>query len=427
MRRAASPGKDLLFWIVLLLMVYGAVELIVLLAYRPLAGSSFSAVQEQADVVAPDRRAGREAAGLGFQDPNMALHPYLGYVFRPKTDADEGFSIPVSEDGFLDERSLLRRRDGTKFLVGLVGGSVSGQMGTFHGEHLRRALSRHPDLRDRELEFVWLGMPGYHQPQQLIQLGWLLAQGGELDLLINLDGFNEIAVPAALNAPQGAHPLFPMNWSMVALDSPDPEVRRLMGSIEFLEEERRRSAAEFRDSFFSWSPIAGLLWKRGDRRLEESIAERAWKLQAMPVDEVPFFVAGPARDHLPTGELVPACVDVWLRCSRQLQALCDANGIQYLHCLQPNQYDPGSKPLSATERETAWDAEGPYRPVVEAGYPLLREAGERLQGEGVAFHDLSDAFTSARETLYVDSCCHFNGEGNRILAEAIGEAYRASF
>ena len=142
---------------------------------------------------------------------------------------------------------------------------------------------------------------------------------------------------------------------------------------------------------------------------------------------MPYFVAGPARDHLPTEELVPECVDVWRRCSLQLQALCDAHGIRYLHCLQPNQYDPGSKPLSATEQESAWDAEGPYRPVIEAGYPRLREAGEELQGLGVAFHDLSDAFREAKETLYVDNCCHFNGEGNRILADAIGEAYLASF
>jgi hypothetical protein len=414
---------------VTVLLVYVAVEAIVFVAYRPIVGASFGEVAEEAERLAPDVKPGREKAGLGFQDPNMSLHPYLGYVFTPKDEeAPEGqFRIPVSEDGFLDENPVLRHRGDGHFVVGLMGGSVSGQMGTFHGEHLRRALARHPDLAGKEIDFVWMGMPGYHQPQQVIQLGWVLAQGGELDLLINLDGFNEVAVPAALNAPQGAHPLFPMNWSMVALDTPDPEVRRLMGSIDYLEEERRRSAARFRDSFFSWSPTARLIWKRGDQRLEQRIAERAWRLQAIPADEVPYFVSGPARDHRPDAELIPACVDVWRRCSLQLQALCDAQGIRYLHCLQPNQYDPGSKPLSAGERESAWDAEGPYRPVIEAGYPLMREAGLELRGEGVAFHDLSDAFRSVKETLYVDSCCHFNGEGNRVLADAIGEAYLASF
>ena len=178
--REVSGAKRLVFGLVLLLMVYGAIEVIALVAYRPLVGSTFGEVGDELDRMAPDVKAGREKAGLGFQDPNMSLHPYLGYVFTPKDDdAEEGtFHIPVSEDGFLDENGALRHRQEGRFIVGLMGGSVSGQMGTFHGEHLRRALARHPDLAGRELDFVWLGMPGYHQPQQVLQLGWLLAQGG---------------------------------------------------------------------------------------------------------------------------------------------------------------------------------------------------------------------------------------------------------
>ena len=32
-----------------------------------------------------------------------------------------------------------------------------------------------------------------------------------------------------------------------------------------------------------------------------------------------------------------------------------------------------------------------------------------------------------RETLYTDTCCHFNGEGNRIMAGGIAAALRESF
>jgi hypothetical protein len=125
--------------------------------------------------------------------------------------------------------------------------------------------------------------------------------------------------------------------------------------------------------------------------------------------------------------MIRDCVDVWRRSSLQMQAICEAEGIRYLHVLQPNQYDPGSKPLTSTEEKEAFDPEGPYRPVVEQGYPLLREAGRELAAAGVAFHDLSFAFQDVDETLYVDSCCHFNGEGNRVLAEAIGAAARVAF
>ena len=75
-----------------------------------------------------------------------------------------------------------------------------------------------------------------------------------------------------------------------------------------------------------------------------------------------------------------------------MQALCDLNGIRYAHYLQPNQYLPGSKGLNSEELQNAYDAESPYRAVVEEGYPLLRQAGRELEAAGVDFHDLSLIF-----------------------------------
>lgn len=373
----------------------------------------------------PDIKKGREKAGLGFKDPNMVLHPYLGYVFRPRPpDAEGPFPIAISPDGFLDERPLLRKRGGGKLLVAVTGGSVSGQLGSFHGDKLAAALRRLPEFAGKEPEFVWLGMPGYHQPQQLFQIGYLLAQGGELDYLINIDGFNEVAVPGALNAPFGAHPLFPMNWSMVALNVPDLDVQRNLGGIAFLKEERSRRAADLYASVWSRSPTRRLLWKLDDDRLSARLSRLAWEVQEFPEEDIPFFVRGPEDMHLPAEELIPACVEVWKRSSLQLKALCDAHGIRYVHCLQPNQYDPGSKPLSAQEQEAAFDAEGPYKPVVEDGYPRFRKAGDELRAAGVEFHDLSMIFADVHETVYVDNCCHFNGLGNGIMADAIAEAMR---
>jgi hypothetical protein len=429
-RRSPSRAKRIVFAIALAVLAYLLVEGIVFLAYRPGIAGPTAVAEAEADsaLSAPDVNPGREKAGLGFKDPVMVVHPYLGYVFLPKEEwEDPGKSaIAISEDGFLDPLPALRKRRAGTFLVGVMGGSVAGQLGSWHAEKLADAFAGVLDP-DREVEFVWLGMPGYHQPQQLLQLGYLLAQGGELDLLINLDGFNELAVPGALNAPQGAHPLFPMNWSMVALDVPDPEVRRNLGAVAYLKGVRQAKADAFRRSIRSRSPLLRLLHEQEDKRLLRSIQEHAWLLQEFPEEEIPWFVRGPERDHLEEGDLLRASVEVWKRCSLQMQALCDANGILYLHCLQPNQYDLESKPLSARERREAFEKESPYRPLVEEGYPLLREAGRELQAQGVAFHDMSGLFVDVTGTLYVDNCCHFNGDGNAILAEALARAARDSF
>lgn len=421
--RSPSRAKNVLFTAATLLLVYVLVEGAVWLAYPSLTGSGFrDDGRALEDVPSPDPTPGREAAGLGFRDPAMSIHPYLGYVYTPRPDGNEGHVIPINEDGFLDPKTAIRERRPDRFLVGVMGGSVAGQLGTFHAAYLEEALRDHPLAEGKTLEFVWLGVPGYHQPQQVIQLSWILAQGGALDLLINLDGFNELAVPAALNAPQGAHPLFPMNWSMVSLDVPDPELRRHLGALEYLKGERQRKAADFAASFGRASPLARLWWKRQDQRLEAQIGQHAWALQQFDAEAPPFFVRGPERDHVPTEELLPRLVSVWQEGSRHLNAICAARDIVYLHVLQPNQYDPDSKPLSALERETAYDAEGPYRPVIEAGYPMLREAGAALRDEGILFVDLSDVFAETTATLYKDNCCHFNAEGNRLVAGAIGRA-----
>jgi len=412
------------FGILAVLLVVAGIEAVSFALYRSMVRDSGEEAAAGPEALAPDVKPGRERAGLGFKDPAMSLHPFLGYVYTPRQEGDDPLppGISVSEDGFLDDRAAIRTRSPGRLLIGIVGGSVAGQLGSFHTAHLERALRRYPEFRDAELEFVRLGMPGYHQPQQVIQIAWILAQGGELDILLNLDGFNEVAVPAALNAPAGAHPLFPMNWSMVALDAPQPEVRRALGEIAYLKDERAARTARLRSSAVARSPTARLLWKLSDRDLERRLARAAWTLQRFPREEIPWFVRGPARDHEPDGGLVPWCVEIWRRSSLQLRALCEAHSIRYVHVLQPNQYLPGSKPLSPTERANAYDPESPYLAVVEEGYPLLRAAGEHLRAEGVDFHDLSRVFEDVGATLYVDNCCHFNAEGNRILCDAIAAA-----
>ena len=115
-------------------------------------------------------------------------------------------------------------------------------------------------------------------------------------------------------------------------------------------------------------------------------------------------------------------VAFWKRTSLLMDGLCRSRGIEYLHFLQPNQYVPGSKPLSSEEKRIAWKDDHPYKTVVEKAYPLLTAAGEELRREGVRFFDLTGIFEGVTEALYSDTCCHFNLRGNKIMAQAIGAA-----
>ena len=108
-----------------------------------------------------------------------------------------------------------------------------------------------------------------------------------------------------------------------------------------------------------------------------------------------------------------------------MHRLCEANGIRYYHFLQPNQYVPGSKILSADELRNAFDPHYPSRAVVVAGYPYLEAAGRELTAAGVHFYDLTEIFKAHPETIYFDTCCHVNRHGCELMANQIVDRMRA--
>ena len=48
--------------------------------------------------------------------------------------------VDTKEKLFLDDKSLLRKRDESRLLVGIFGGSVAGQLGTWHSDLLREEI-----------------------------------------------------------------------------------------------------------------------------------------------------------------------------------------------------------------------------------------------------------------------------------------------
>ena len=99
--------------------------------------------------------------------------------------------------------------------------------------------------------------------------------------------------------------------------------------------------------------------------------------------------------------------------------VAERNGMEYYHFLQPNQYLPGSKPLSNQEMAKAYLPDTPRARNVRNVYPLLIRQGRYLSNHGVRFFDLTQIFRDNHETLYRDDCCHFNRRGYELLAEAM--------
>lgn len=342
------------------------------------------------------------------------LHPYLGYVPRRHLAGRLGVSdaTPERQAG----------PGGEQIVIGVVGGSVANDFAAHGLPHLIERLRALAPFRGKTLVPMNLAAGGYKEPQQLMIVAYLAALGERVDVLINLDGFNDVALYPNEDAPARVFPAYPRRWHQrVERALSRDEFRAMVRRLD-VEDQRRRHARAFSRPPWPALKTASLVYLVLDRRLEAQLAEADRALLAVEHASTAATVAtGPPRAFRDRQELLAFLVDLWRQSSRAIHELTASRGMHYYHFLQPNQYVPRSKPIGPAEARTATTNDA-YRRVVEAAFPLLRDAGRGLAASGVRFHDVTDAFAGHPEALYVDNCCHFSPAANVILADRMLEA-----
>jgi hypothetical protein len=397
------------------------------LAAEAAAGRRQTAARREADAEAQRRRE-TAAAGIAPYLREESLHPFLGYVVDPDAEllAEDPFpGLTVTPHGFLarDGDPVPRQPGPQPLRVAVFGGSVA-YVFTLNGhEGLARGLAAAGVAPPGGIEIVGRALGGWKQPQQLMALAWFLAHGERYDAVVVLDGFNELALSKLENADVRLNPFYPRAWRLRVRGLPDADLEERIGELAWLRRRRAARAEGFAASPWRRSATAGVVWRAFDRRAASAVAaaERhvaAWELPRRR----PFVARGPDFAFPSDDALYRELAAFWARSSRQMHDLAAARGIAYAHFLQPNQYVPGSKPLSAEERRSAFTPGHPFEEAVVEGWPHLAAAGGELAAAGVAFHDLTGLFAERRETLYIDDCCHLNVRGNELMGEAIGRA-----
>ncbi len=352
--------------------------------------------------------------GANVPDEPVIIHPYFGFVVNPERPG-------INRYGFFNDEPITRRSP-DRAIVMIFGGSVADQVYYLGRDTLAAALAREGPFRGRRIEVLSTALGGYKQPQQLLILNYLLALGAEFDVVINLDGFNEVD-GAQDNVLDGVNPFFPHNWNLHARQGFDPAAMVHVGQIELIRRQRARWRALFARPPLRQSRFGLVLWDFLDQRQEAALrAETAALNGLLAADKLPARVRGPDVSFSDSDTLYAALADVWQRSSLQMARLCRASGIRYAHFLQPNQYVPGSKVLTEEERATAYDQDVADTQRVATGYPLLIERGAELRELGVNFVDLTGLYRDEAGTIYNDPCCHVNQRGAELMAEAMAGA-----
>lgn len=341
-------------------------------------------------------------------------HPYLGFVY----DSQQKFlhaGIPISRFGFIDDKDPILKRADDQVIIGIFGGSVAWWLSKLGEEQLREALSQSPELAGKKIIFLRLALGAYKQPQQMLELSYLLTRGAEFDVIINLDGYNEVAVPRLEHA---FDPLYPYLWPELMANTLNPDAIRIIGRIELLR--MLEAQTDKLITNFPWSSTAQLVAQLSQKLLHSKRASYSAALKSAIGQSALLPVAkGVGQSYATHEELYQALADVWMRSSETMANLCRQHQIRYLHFLQPNQYVPNSKIMSDEERAVAISPRHEDSDPVIRAYPILQSRGATLRERGVEFIDLTGVFSATAEATYVDNCCHLTQLGNQILARAI--------
>ena len=342
---------------------------------------------------------------------SQIVHPYLGYVWGYRGND----RTAIETLGFIYSPNPLPTKhlpDEINLLV--TGGSVAQNL-TMDGS-MQLALNKL--LAPKRARIFGAALPGYKQPQQVNALAFLVAAGATFDIIINLDGFNEIVLPYNENHLAGIQPIFPRWWNR-RVSGKGMDLKAL-GEATYLNQLRAKIVNDLSHKPKYKSAIVGFFIIQHLNQINA----RSLELQRiLNSTEVSYEQSGPfsVNDGTSQREVISKGIEVWARSSQLMQSISVGIGAEYFHVLQPNQYLPGSKPFSTEESSQYVRPELPWSKTAILGYPMIVARGQELLQLVPNYMDATGVFSSDERTLYSDNCCHLNPLGNKLLAEFIAK------
>jgi hypothetical protein len=365
------------------------------------------------------------------------LNPYFGPSHRsgipfevPPELREPGRDAPriaTNNYGFVSPYNFPIDRGSNEFIIGIFGGSVSVWFCQVGVERLLEDLRRHEFFKARTLVPVCMAHEGYKQPQQALVLAYFLSIGQPFDLVVNIDGLNEVA-------------LSPIN-NQQRLDISMPSASHLIPLINLIDKgsltpERLESLSAIARYKSRLDDVAVLLNRNRSAAIDLGLGGyRTWLMgryerELRTLDGLPSPLPGNSLIGAipPTAErngdmLFQEIGRNWAQASLLMHSMLAAREVPYVHVLQPNQYHHTSRTFSAEESVVAISADSGFKPGVEKGYPaLLGEASSQDLATRAGFFDGTRIFDAEPEAVYIDNCCHYTRVGYLRLADFVARA-----
>jgi len=371
-------------------------------------------------------------ANLAAVAPSMKrhFHPYFGYT-GPYSFRSSLSKYKTNNLGFTQVQGLQEvpfKPQPNDFVVFVFGGSIASRLVNpeYDGTSLQQAMQRLPQLAGRNVVVYNMAQGPGKQPQQLMELAYLVAAGQHIDLVLNIDGALEFAF-GLINFENGVDPIFPPMNIMLAIgdeltpiDDSSPDYYELAYAVTHARAESRRYTLLLENS------RSGIAYVKN--RLLKAIYDRSLQSKLSAYDQTVAKATGEGVRRrlgldMPTNtsseKVIEDSFEIWLRSSDLMKAMANSVGAAYLNVVHPNPYH-SKKVLTEAERKTLNLPESDLMVRGDsAGYALIESHGDLLKSRGIVsgialFDDIPD-------TIYADNAGHFGKRGETMLANFVAD------
>jgi len=411
------------------------INLALLLVFLELGSLGWYFVKHKQFFYTREKRQDKLALGINLEGVRLnqsiveRFHPFLGFIQQPGPDFRPGFKN--NNYGFISPYNYpFKKTKPNQFIIGVFGGSVASGYAIFEVQNqiLPKYLKQLPGLKDKEFVILSFATGGYKQPQQLLILNYFLALGQELDMVVNIDGFNEVALSNLNNKNQVdlAMPSIQHILPLTSLANNSLSTKAMKATIRIQENKARinQGLERLQHCYLAACDALTSVYVQNlvNNYKTDVIKFEKERTQQKKDDSGSVIYINTNKSVLQDSVAFQEMALNWAKSSIFMHKVLSASNVPYFHVLQPNQYYQTKRVFGEAEKQIAFNKDTPYAKAVQIGYPALFKKFPNLEKNNINLVNAVNVFDKTKEAVYVDSCCHYNQAGEVVFSNYVGRS-----
>jgi len=409
------------------------INLVLLLVFLELGSLGWYFVKHKQFFYTREKPPNKSALGINLEGVRLnesiveRFHPFFGFIQKPGPDFRPGFK--VNNYGFFSPYDYpFKKTKPNQFIIGVFGGSVASNYGIFEVQNqvLPKYLKQLPGLKDKEFIILSFATGGYKQPQQLLILNYFLALGQELDMVVNIDGFNEVALSNLNNKNQIdlAMPSLQHIQPLTNLANNSLSIKAMKATVRIQENKAQINQAltTLQNCTLAACDAFTSVYIQNLVNNYKTDVIKFEKERTKQQDGGSVIYINTNKSVLEDSVAFEQMAQNWAKSSIFMHKVLSASNVPYFQVLQPNQYYQTKRVFGEAEKQIAFHQETPYAKAVELGYPALFKKFPNLEKNNIDILNGVNVFDKTRDAVYMDSCCHYNQAGEVIFSDYVGSS-----